>query len=137
MSALFEEPPSKKRRIQILNVTEAATIRVEATRTKSAVELSNCAICQEDDAPMDTVFTGCGHVSTCMSCTLRLVSDFNGHSLKTAKRGARRAGTCRSPSRLRASERVCESVRVVRVLNKFDSEASDCCTIRWLRLADS
>ena len=54
----LEEPPSKKRRIQILNVTEAATIRAEATGAKSAVELSNCAICQEDDAPMDTVFTG-------------------------------------------------------------------------------
>ena len=102
MSALFEEPPSKKRRIQILNVTEAATIRAEATETKSAVELSNCAICQEDDAPMDTVFTGCGHVSTCMSCTLRLVSDFNGRSIEN---GEARCPACRHvsiPVRLRA-----------------------------------
>ena len=102
MSALFEEPPSKKRRIQILNVTEAATIRAEATGAKSAVELSNCAICQEDDAPMDTVFTGCGHVSTCMSCTLRLVSDFNGRSIEN---GEARCPACRHvsiPVRLRA-----------------------------------
>ena len=102
MSALFEEPPSKKRRIQILNVTEAATIRAEATEAKSAVQLSNCAICQEDDAPMDTVFTGCGHVSTCMSCTLRLVSDFNGRSIEN---GEARCPACRHvsiPVRLRA-----------------------------------
>ena len=102
MSALFDEPPSKKRRIQILNVTEAATIRAEATEAKSAVQLSNCAICQEDDAPMDTVFTGCGHVSTCMSCTLRLVSDFNGRSIEN---GEARCPACRHvsiPVRLRA-----------------------------------
>ena len=36
-----------------------------------------CAICMDDNCPRETVFTGCGHIVACLSCTLTLQRQLN------------------------------------------------------------
>ena len=77
-------------------ITNEAYIRDLPHEAREPVKLSTCAVCQEDDAPMETVFTGCGHVSTCMSCALRLLKQNNGDFF--VPNGTAKCPVCRHPS---------------------------------------
>ena len=96
-----DEPPSKRLRIAI---TDEASICDLPYKAREPVKLSTCAVCQEDDAPMETVFTGCGHVSTCMGCALQLIKQNNGDAFMP--HGKAKCPVCRHlsvPIRIRAA----------------------------------
>ena len=96
-----DEPPSKRPRLAI---TDEASIRDLPYKAREPVKLSTCAVCQEDDAPMETVFTGCGHVSTCMGCALQLIKQHNGDDFMP--HGKAKCPVCRHlsvPIRIRAA----------------------------------
>ena len=49
-------------------------VRKEGEAPRPPLAQGLCCICMEDSRPCEVVFTGCGHMNTCLECAQRLVA---------------------------------------------------------------
>lgn len=96
LNAMLDQILRATRNAQAASFTGNALPNSAPPPSTQEVKLGMCAICQEDDAPKEVVFQGCGHVCTCVKCTFKLVEMENNGDRKP--NGVARCPQCRKIS---------------------------------------